>query len=669
MAQARDIRRDVAAPTPNTFVYQPVVDTSMADLAKNLTGIGLKLDADLAQERFKKASEMLNAQYVVGSPAAGALLEDSPSDNVKLSPEDDRSLRDFQEVLNTNQLARDQGRMNYQSYQLRQERLLRIAIAKRPGLAAEFRNIATAYVGADVTGAEARFLAEQEREMAKAAAEQAKDQQDAAMKRYTYLRDQFVEAGIPEAAFLTGPDDPRAQEVFSNPLYMAQHARYVRTKAEAQVAADAVQIKGANQEANRFKATKDFELKVLEGFGQIDAIGNTILEGLRQNGMEDDPKFVRQGLQTFLNEAEARKSELIVQAEASGVDEATLNRAIARYDARIDYWRGVASMEDDKQLLENVRQAGQTLREINLLESDEDFARFQAQLNLFPQGTREFVMNQLKPQMAVYINKVMTDISIPDDLVLRGPALLPQMASMLRNPTTGNIVPPAVDMYVQTAAKTAQAFALVPDANNVQITAFTRDPRTGKNGIVGALREQFPVLKDALSPEQKTEIYAGLGMGYANMQRRALRAIVARNPAMRDLVEINPAFHTGQAFKFKPGVTQADLTPQQVQLLNTYNAELQPKTVAETMAQYGGVTPEQAAEDTWNRLYPAARKRREAAGTSSGARAGAGSRGSSSSSTRGSGSASGALKAGDVIDGYRYKGGNPNSQSSWEKVR
>lgn len=669
MAQARDIRRDVAAPTPNTFVYQPVVDTSMADLAKNLTGIGLKLDADLAQERFKKASEMLNAQYVVGSPAAGALLSDSPSDNVKLSPEDDRSLRDFQEVLNTNQLARDQGRMNYQSYQLRQERLLRIAIAKRPGLASEFRNIATAYVGSDVTGAEARFLAEQERQMAQDAAAQAKAQDEIRTRLFFDRRERFIEAGVLEAESLQGPDDPRAAEVFSDPAHLEQVARRIRLNAESQIAEDAVAIKGATQEANLAVNTVNFQKTVLSGLGDLQNIGSRIITQMEAAGISDDPEYVRKGLQAFISEAEARKSQIIAEAVANGIPDSIRNDALARVDFQIQFWRNVASGEDGKTLLANTRAARTVLAELNAMENSPEAVRLMAQLNLFPPGTQEFIMTNMRPQIMVYVNKLMTDASIPDDLVLRGPALLPQMASTLRNPATGNVIPQAVDMYVQTAAKTGQAFALVPDANNVQITAFTRDPRTGKNGVVGALREQFPILKDALSPEQKTEIYAGLGMGYANMQRRALRAMVARDASMRDLVEINPNFHTGQAFKFKPGVTQDRLTPQQVQLLNTYNAELQPKTVAETMAQYGGVTPEQAAQDTWNRLYPAARKRRDASGTSSGASAGAGSRGSSGSSSRGSGSASGALKAGDVIDGYRYKGGNPNSQSSWEKVR
>jgi hypothetical protein len=37
-----DIRRQVSQPTPNTFVYQPVVDTSISDTAKALVGVGLK---------------------------------------------------------------------------------------------------------------------------------------------------------------------------------------------------------------------------------------------------------------------------------------------------------------------------------------------------------------------------------------------------------------------------------------------------------------------------------------------------------------------------------------------------------------------------------------------------------------------------------------------------
>jgi hypothetical protein len=154
---AEDIRRTVGDITPNTFVRQGIQDNSASTIIGGLAEAGLAVDAGLAKRRFTKAQDILHAQYVVGSPAADALKEDSFSDQTKLSPEDDRSLRDFQQVLDTHSGARDQGKMNFSSYQLRAERLLRIAIAKRPGLAQEFRSIAGGFVGTDVTGAESQY--------------------------------------------------------------------------------------------------------------------------------------------------------------------------------------------------------------------------------------------------------------------------------------------------------------------------------------------------------------------------------------------------------------------------------------------------------------------------------------------------------------------------------
>lgn len=152
--QPKDITKNIGGVSPTNYVEQGVVDTSLSTAIRAVGGTALDVDKEIQSRRLDKELEALRTEYLTSAEPVRALEEG-------LFAESDRQeLGAFAKQLKRGKLAMEQGRgLNFDTYRMQGETLLRTAIARRPGLAEDFRRIAANTLGTDVVGAKVLFLA------------------------------------------------------------------------------------------------------------------------------------------------------------------------------------------------------------------------------------------------------------------------------------------------------------------------------------------------------------------------------------------------------------------------------------------------------------------------------------------------------------------------------
>lgn len=201
MAKPAPITRDIGEVRPNTYTQQGVVNNAAATAIAGIGKAALDVDAAIQTQRLDEQLEGLRTQWVTQA-------EDF------LTPQDKTELGNFQREITRNKLAVEQGRgLTWDSYRIRGESMLRAAIARRPGLAQEFRSIASNTLGTDVVGATALFLAEKEREAMSAKEE--KDTRDRASMQSTLdkIGIGYRFAGLQDGEFWQAVNSPDVLEV------------------------------------------------------------------------------------------------------------------------------------------------------------------------------------------------------------------------------------------------------------------------------------------------------------------------------------------------------------------------------------------------------------------------------------------------------------------------
>lgn len=170
-----DIRRQVGDINVTRFINPGVEDNSASALLGALGQGALNIDQVVAENKLQKELEDMRTIYETsgfaltgGQPPAGLTEQDVK----EISQEKDR--------LGRLSRAVQQGTMSIGMYRVTAEAALRAAIARRPGLAQEFRQLASSTLGTDVVGAGIEVLAQREAQLAAKAAQKAADESKAA---------------------------------------------------------------------------------------------------------------------------------------------------------------------------------------------------------------------------------------------------------------------------------------------------------------------------------------------------------------------------------------------------------------------------------------------------------------------------------------------------------
>lgn len=154
-----DIRRDVGGISPTQFIRPAVEDNSGAAMLAAVGEGALKIDQSIAEAQLRDELTKMNDLYETSSVAITGI---QPQDAAALSPSDVREINQESDRIKAMQEAIAQGRLTRDMFRMRAEASLRAAIARRPGLAQEFRQLAATTLGEDVTGATKDVLAQAE---------------------------------------------------------------------------------------------------------------------------------------------------------------------------------------------------------------------------------------------------------------------------------------------------------------------------------------------------------------------------------------------------------------------------------------------------------------------------------------------------------------------------
>jgi hypothetical protein len=174
-----NITRPVGNIGVTQYIDPGVQDNSMAQGLAAIGGAALDIDQRIGERALENELTAMRDLYESKSFALGSETDDdsgiAPADRAEIGAESER--------IGVLQRAVQQGTLSNDLFRLKAEAALRAAIARRPGLAQEYRQLAASTLGMDVSGAaieqlaqaEARIASSQQAGITAAADQQSKD--------------------------------------------------------------------------------------------------------------------------------------------------------------------------------------------------------------------------------------------------------------------------------------------------------------------------------------------------------------------------------------------------------------------------------------------------------------------------------------------------------------
>lgn len=546
-----DIRRDVADIQPTNYVNPGVKKASPLSLAAAVGSQAIDLDVQLAKERLANETEGLRTTYEVSSFAA-ADVQDQAEEKAKITPADQQQVNSLGNSMAANQSAVDQGVMSYDEYRVRGERMLRMAISKRPGLAQEFRAVAAQHLGVDVVGASVDVLASAERQMLQAAAAAKKD--DKPTQDFKRARDQLDIIGVPNAHMT----DEQVMVVYeqNRPAIVAM----LQHEATKNVVTTEVGIQKGQQDLNRPKATADFVKSVMDSKLEFYKSFSQGWAAIKSGGMKpDDITTVINNGSVQLN---GRISQLRMSMANGDVDKDIAEKEIQGLQEMGNMMTELASGKLDN----TARQA--RIDSINLymqnaLMDNENVALMSAATKVF---TPDIMLPFVQPGGA--FNKVamkalgdsLNNTGTPESKASYAGSTASALISTVLDRGGSRSNPEMVPQMVDTMVHSAAAFV------EMDLTKYKADLMTGPQGYLTVLWNNRNSLSKSLSADDKEKLASAVAM--ANMQSYQALVVAFQNkyPMMKDKIRFDVDQTTGEFIH--PTKT---LSPVEQAAVNKYN--------------------------------------------------------------------------------------------------
>jgi hypothetical protein len=570
MAQPQDIRRESGDVSPNNFINPGVRDNSLGDLLKGVSEGAMAIDKNLALERFGEAAETLRSQYLVSDPATMAdtqdLAEEAAEEEVEDIPtvsvgEDKHALKDFASQLDRNALARDQGVMSNDAFRLRAERLYRIAVMRRPGLAADLRERASSILGFDVVGSAIDIRKETEAAMLAASGKTAKDAKEASEWTEKEQRKMLEEAGFTEHSIM-----PLGSPAFKQYFEQTLPALTARRQAKVQVdmAKQMVDMQGANATLNEGANTATW-------LAQANAISTGVYPAVEQiqgrlkaAGESGNPVAIRQAFTQAQDELDRQVASLEAAASSNKIPADVVARQMAKFAAHRDAIASVLDNSDDAEVVKNYNSVLTGTKMASLLNDDEFLTYTQVIDAMGPAAPQ--LMAKMEKSLVLLAGKVLQNNAAPDVVTKNaGDMVAPLVGTVFARGIGTPADPKAVEKLSLLLDNAAQSFYLVNDSD-FRLENFTGS--TSKPGFLSSLNLQMKTLEKGLTEEQKLDLGMSVAAATANAIRVAGSGIQQDAPGIKGkfLYDYTPV--NGRVFLPKPGEV---LTAQQTATLAKYN--------------------------------------------------------------------------------------------------
>lgn len=584
-----DIRRELPGVQPNNYVRQGVVDTSLATAIQGVGNAAINLDVGLAKERLTEDVEEARTEYLDQSPATESGRKE---------------LQGFVSEVQKNDSAREQGKMSYTEYQLRVERLTREAIARRPGLAEDFRRLSANYAG----GPAVDFLAEREREMMRQAEAKQKTAADAEMDRDKLMQKEMIDAGFVTMGLYT-PGTPEFRQAMEKnfPAYQ----QWAQANLKSNLADQQVKMLDASKKVNASANTAAWTAKA-------DALNANIFPGaeaaltiLKNKQLTANPAAVRQVLQTLLygdgspgnRGFSGRWAELEAAGGDGTVDSSVITAYRQRFTDAINRVESIMSGADDKALLENAVAGLEAEKKLALFSNDE-FLTFTTLFEEIPTEVRGKIASSFEKALLNTTMDVMLDKSTPSQAMSSAPQAVSTLVDVFLK---GGKSPDPIGVQKMTdmLVKYGQSYYLSPDEtfNAANFTGST-DAGTYKVGYVAQLVKYAPQMTKAMTTDQKEQVAQTVAAGADNSIRVLLGGMFRKMPSLQGKVDVTYMPKSGAVF-----LPKGELSPTEQAVLARYNKAVNIPMLTKALQAYGGF---KNPEEAWSFIGSVSKPAREA---------------------------------------------------------
>jgi hypothetical protein len=316
-----DVRRDVGDIRITNYVDPGVQDKSIAAGLAAVGQAGLDIDQRLGENALRAELEDLETIYKSNSPAVtGGLAPDlTEADRIEIM-----SMRDKTGKL---QRAVAQGAMNFDQFRIFAEGSLRAAIARRPGLAAEYRQIASEVLGTDVSGASVEFLAAKENELMRSNASAASAAADAEAKRLDEMGGRIQESldvlestdGLPLGYLRNLPKADLALKYNEDPIFRAAIDRGRDQMAASESAAMAATVTTNTNTANRTASQTEMAARVASAGATFNGTAMVIRDAMADGKLDEaDMPAIRRAFDDGRAKLSAMRVELLANTSVLG---------------------------------------------------------------------------------------------------------------------------------------------------------------------------------------------------------------------------------------------------------------------------------------------------------------------------------------------------------------
>lgn len=413
------------------FINPGVVDKSTASAIEGLGNAAIQLDTALAKKRFAEDLENLETARLSGFKAGVAAQEENAAG--LLSPEDQSAVDEVAAQLGKRQAAAKQGIISDMRYRVEGERLLRMAMAKRPGLAQEFRQMAATFLGTDVVGASRDALLaldeqyEREQEAKKSAEEKAIEDE------FDRIYDLAKQAGVAHiiANAARGGNLRAGIELFYSEPIQAEVRAFMELDAQTRAMEMRNRGKQAGQQYTQETRDVDFvttsQAKLAEFIPRIkETVGNlleldplTRIDALKQilTGAAFDPGDGQPV--NFLQYIKNQRDIMTANARANGVSEQTINEQREAWDYIIGNIERLADPNYDASQLEADLRRITAIASINLVRDSALMRQVAAIDRLVPSAGAALLDRNgvYGNQLAAELGRVMDRNNAPEDTV------------------------------------------------------------------------------------------------------------------------------------------------------------------------------------------------------------------------------------------------------------
>lgn len=584
MANTGDIRRESGDISPTNYIRPGVEDRSSASILGALGETAIAVDQQLAQKRFGDALETLRSQYITGgSPVVaeaqqGVGAEDDADVGPQLTEGDKRSLKDFASVLNDHDQAVAQGRMSYDSFRIRAERLYRIAISKRPGLAAEFRQTAANLMGMDVVGSTVEVLAQMEGARQRSAKDAADAEFQGMKKKHDVFIDRMKDLNMelpPGINPYTPEFENYIQQVTPNlNRILADVSAAESTGRTAKMLTDQGQIDVG-------KNTLAFENEVQAGISGSWVAVSSAVNLLEKTGMINNPEAVRAEALKVKTGLDSLRSRLMATGKSLRLDDDTIGAALARINAADQELTAILGNEDQTKMAQNAVSWLKAKTQMAML-SNEQTRQSSVFLSLFPGEISNTLVAKLGADLAVVAGQAMNETAPAKLMAANGYNILTStLPEVFSDPNADERTIAGGALLTE---KALQSMYLIPD-RDYNVENFLGSQR----GVLTALKQQSRQIEQKFTPDQKESLALDFAGATTNSWRMVQAGLLAKHPAMKGRTSLDLRAPGGQV------IVLANPTEAESKAVREANARLRINDVAQVaMALTGAKTKEEA---------------------------------------------------------------------------